>query len=141
MRLTTVATFDDPAQAHLARTSLETSGILCFVVGEHPNQSERGWTELQVPEDAEATAREILAGGAPEALAGEDGGGHGLVRVAAFRDLADAHAAAAALDAAGIPHSLTEEDPPGGGDTLALHTEEEDAGAAAEVLRGSALSA
>ena len=63
----TIATFDFPHQAHVARASLEAAGIPAFVADEHTINmywlycQAMGGVRLQVPEAAMADARELLA--------------------------------------------------------------------------------
>lgn len=110
MRLVTVATFWYPAQAHLAKARLEGAGIPCGLAGEHTMNVEGGplalgGVKLRVPEDRVREARAVLAGA--ESLGDEDEADY--IAIAHFDEPEEAHAAAARLDTAKIPHSLAGE--------------------------------
>jgi hypothetical protein len=111
MRLVTVATFWYPAQAHLAKARLEGAGIPCRLANEHTVNVHGGYSpalggvKLLVPEDAVRAARAALESAEPP----EDDDASEYIAVAAFDDPEEAHAAAALLHAAAIPHSLAGE--------------------------------
>ncbi len=111
MRLATVATFWYPAQAHLAKARLEGAGIPCRIANEHTLNVHGaagviGGVKLQVPEDRVREAREALRNAD---LPDDDGEADDYIVLATFDDPEEAHEAAAALDDAGIPHSLAGE--------------------------------
>ncbi|MDX1531124.1 MAG: DUF2007 domain-containing protein [Rhodothermales bacterium] len=131
MRLVTVATSTFPAQAHLMKALLEDEGILCRLANEHYLNAYGGveGVLVQVPEDAADAARAVLA----EAERTEEDASL-LVAVATFDDPLDAHAAAAALHDADVPHSIAGEGALGTGGAVALLVPEDAADAARDVL-------
>jgi hypothetical protein len=123
MRLITVAAFTFPAQAHLMKALLESEGIFCRLANEHMVNADGlssvalGGVQLQVPEDAVEAAQEILADVEPP----DDEEDHSqLVAVAAFDNPLDAHAAASALNDAGLPHSIMGEGAFGAGGRISV---------------------
>jgi hypothetical protein len=61
----TIATFDKPVEAHLAKTKLESEGITCFVTDEQLVQvnwlfPHAGGAKLKVPAEDAERARDIL---------------------------------------------------------------------------------
>jgi hypothetical protein len=66
--LVTVARFESPVEAQIAKGLLESSGVECFLVGENANNLIQSAfrVRLQVREDDEAVARELLEPGAGE---------------------------------------------------------------------------
>lgn len=67
--LVTVARFESPMEAQMAKGLLESSGVECFLVGENANNLIQSAfrVRLQVRLEDEATARELLAPSAGEA--------------------------------------------------------------------------
>ncbi|HEY4356711.1 MAG TPA: DUF2007 domain-containing protein [Acidobacteriaceae bacterium] len=72
--LVTIATFPDPAEASIARSALEGSGILSFLQGENANVliPVAFTARLQVRAEDEVAAREVL-GAAEVAPLSEEG--------------------------------------------------------------------
>lgn len=70
MRLITIATFNFASQVYLAKSLLETQGIVCRITNEHSGSSEG--VGLQVPEDAVEAALGILDGVEPPAEQEDD---------------------------------------------------------------------
>ena len=66
--LVTVARFESPVEAQMAKGLLESSGVECFLVGENANNLIQSAfrVRLQVREEDEAAARELLAQAAGE---------------------------------------------------------------------------
>lgn len=62
--MATVGRYESPIEAQLAKGLLESAGVRCQLVGENVNALMQGVfrVRLQVPEEDEATARELLAG-------------------------------------------------------------------------------
>lgn len=71
--LATIARFESPVEAQIAKGLLESSGVECFLVGENANSLIQSAfrVRLQVRLDDEAEARELLEPGAGEGP-GED---------------------------------------------------------------------
>jgi hypothetical protein len=70
--LVTIARFESPVEAQIAKGLLESSGVECFLVGENANNLIQSAfrVRLQVRQEDETTARELLADpgvGIPEA--------------------------------------------------------------------------
>jgi hypothetical protein len=67
--LVTVARFESPVEAQMAKGLLESSGVECFLVGENANNLIQSAfrVRLQVRQEDEAAARELLAPGTGEA--------------------------------------------------------------------------
>jgi hypothetical protein len=65
----TVARFESPVEAQMAKGLLESSGVECFLVGENANNLIQSAfrVRLQVRQEDEAAARELLAPGTGEA--------------------------------------------------------------------------
>ncbi|WP_242916554.1 putative signal transducing protein [Pontibacter liquoris] len=67
-RLITIATCNDPTQAHILKGRLAAEGILCFLGDEHIVAAQPfyavavGGIKLRVPENDEEEARAIMAG-------------------------------------------------------------------------------
>jgi len=61
--LVTVARFEDPVEAQMARGMLESAGVECFLVGENVNNllGAAFRVRLQVRVEDEGAARELLA--------------------------------------------------------------------------------
>ncbi|WP_114782466.1 putative signal transducing protein [Botryobacter ruber] len=65
-RLVTIATFNEPTEAHIVKGRLEAEGIPCYLGDEHivsvqPFYSVAvGGVKLRVPEDREAVARQLV---------------------------------------------------------------------------------
>ena len=61
--LVTVARFEDPVEAQMARGMLESAGVECFLVGENANNLLQAAfrARLQVRVEDEAAARELMA--------------------------------------------------------------------------------
>jgi hypothetical protein len=61
--LMTVARFEDPVEAQMARGMLESAGVECFLVGENVNNllGAAFRVRLQVRVEDESAARELLA--------------------------------------------------------------------------------
>ncbi|MFQ5816331.1 MAG: DUF2007 domain-containing protein [Terriglobia bacterium] len=76
-KLVTIATFQQPIAAHLAKTKLESEKILCFVADEHMTRMFRfyspfiGSIKLQVKESDVERALEILGQGPGAMVDGE----------------------------------------------------------------------
>jgi hypothetical protein len=66
--LVTVARFESPVEAQMAKGLLESSGVECFLVGENANNLLQSAfrVRLQVRLEEEAEARGLLAPGAGE---------------------------------------------------------------------------
>jgi hypothetical protein len=66
--LVTVARFESPVEAQIAKGMLESAGVECFLVGENVNNLLQAAfrVRLQVRAEDEAAARELLAGTAGE---------------------------------------------------------------------------
>jgi hypothetical protein len=66
--MVTVARFESPVEAQMAKGMLESFGVECFLVGENANNLIQSAfrARLQVREDDEAAARELLAETAPD---------------------------------------------------------------------------
>jgi hypothetical protein len=66
--LVTVARFESPVEAQMAKGLLESSGVECFLVGENANNLLQSAfrVRLQVRVEDEAEARELLAPSAGE---------------------------------------------------------------------------
>ena len=64
-RMTTIATFNKPEDAHLLRMRIEAGGIAAFLVDENVTQMEwsflTGGVRVQVANEDVAAARELLA--------------------------------------------------------------------------------
>jgi len=75
--LVTVARFESPVEAQMAKGLLESSGVECFLVGENANNLLQSAfrVRLQVRLEEEAEARGLLAPGAGE------GPGEGLAEL------------------------------------------------------------
>jgi len=75
--LVTVARFESPVEARMAKGLLESSGVECFLVGENANNLLQSAfrVRLQVRLEDEAEARGLLAPGAGE------GPGEGLAEL------------------------------------------------------------
>jgi hypothetical protein len=75
--LVTVARFESPVEAQMAKGLLESSGVECFLVGENANNLLQSAfrVRLQVRLEDEAEARGLLAPGAGE------GPGEGLAEL------------------------------------------------------------
>ncbi|HEY2039801.1 MAG TPA: DUF2007 domain-containing protein [Edaphobacter sp.] len=58
----TIARFEDPVEAHMAKGMLEAAGLECFLQGENANQllNAAFRTRLQVHRKDEEAARELL---------------------------------------------------------------------------------
>ncbi len=63
--LATVARFEDPLEAQMAKGMLESAGVECFLVGENVNHllGAAFRVRLQVRTEDRAAARELLDGG------------------------------------------------------------------------------
>ena len=61
--MVTVARFESPVEAQMAKGLLESYGVECFLVGENANSLMQAAfrTRLQVRTEDEATARDLLA--------------------------------------------------------------------------------
>ena len=68
--LATVARFESPVEAQIAKGLLESAGVECFLVGENANNLIQSAfrVRLQVRLEDEAAARELLAPGDGEDL-------------------------------------------------------------------------
>lgn len=68
--MVTVARFESPVEAQMAKGLLESSGVECFLVGENANQLIQSAfrVRLQVRLEDEMEARELLAPSAGEGL-------------------------------------------------------------------------
>lgn len=73
--MVTVGRFESPVEAQLAKGMLESAGVDSFLVGENANNLIQSAfrVRLQVREEDEAAARELLAQSAGDE-AGDDGG-------------------------------------------------------------------
>ena len=62
--LVTVARFESPVEAQIAKGMLESAGVECFLVGENANNLIQAAfrVRLQVRVEDEAAARELIAG-------------------------------------------------------------------------------
>ena len=61
--LVTIARFESPVEAQMAKGLLESSGVECFLVGENANNLIQSAfrVRLQVRQEDETAARELLA--------------------------------------------------------------------------------
>lgn len=66
--LVTVARFENPVEAQIAKGALESAGIDCFLVGENVNNllNAAFRVRIQVRTEDEQAARELLAPSEPE---------------------------------------------------------------------------
>ena len=67
--MVSVGRFEDPIEAQMAKGMLESAGVECFLVGENANNLIQSAfrVRLQVRQEDEAAARELLAPGTGEA--------------------------------------------------------------------------
>jgi len=70
----TIARFEDPMEAQMAKGLLETAGFECFLQGENANQllGAAFRARLLVHRKDETDARGLLGGGSPLVSGGED---------------------------------------------------------------------
>ncbi len=75
--MVTVGRFESPVEAQLAKGMLESAGIECFLVGENANNLIQSAfrVRLQVREEDEAAARELMSESAGGEAAEGDGEG------------------------------------------------------------------
>jgi hypothetical protein len=73
--MVTVARFESPLEAQMAVGMLESAGVQCFLVGENVNSllPAAFRTRLQVLQEDEAAARELMAQAGDSDLAAEEG--------------------------------------------------------------------
>ena len=68
--MVTVGRFENPVEAQMAKGLLESSGVECFLVGENANNLIQSAfrVRLQVREEDETAARELLTPADPEGI-------------------------------------------------------------------------